>query len=107
MVGDEATAGKSLGTDLEKQKPTLPVIRALQVADAAQRVEILAILAGDRGGSCQTLWSYFKQLDVVAYAREKARAFAEQALQQLTLLPESPAKRSLRRMAEFVVNRSY
>ena len=32
VLGDEATVGKSLGTDFAQQKPTLPVIRALQVA---------------------------------------------------------------------------
>ncbi len=47
VVGNETTVGKSLGTDLEKQKPTLPLIRALQIADDAQRASILAVL-GER-----------------------------------------------------------
>ena len=38
--GDERTTGKSLGTDLEKQKPTLPVIRALQLATARLRLSM-------------------------------------------------------------------
>ncbi len=37
LVGDEDQAGKSLGTDLEKQKPTLPVIRLLAQSDETQR----------------------------------------------------------------------
>ena len=35
LVGDEDSMGKSLGTDLEKQKPTLPLIRLL--ADSTHR----------------------------------------------------------------------
>ena len=37
VVGSENTVGKSLGSDLAKQKPTLPLIRALQTADSGQR----------------------------------------------------------------------
>ena len=30
MIGEERTTGKSLGTDLEQQKMTLPLIRLFQ-----------------------------------------------------------------------------
>ena len=43
VLGDEATVGKSLGTDLAKQKSTLPLIRVLQQADAAERSEVVAV----------------------------------------------------------------
>ena len=45
VLGDEATAGKSLGTDLVKQKATLPLIRLLSQADRSERAELLAILS--------------------------------------------------------------
>ena len=47
VLGEEATTGKSLGTDLEKQKPTLPIIRALQVATDRDREALLDLLSGD------------------------------------------------------------
>ena len=43
--GNEAATGKSLGTDLIKQKATLPVIRLLQEIDGDRRAELLAILS--------------------------------------------------------------
>src|SRR4051794_10878785 len=48
VLGEERTTGKSLGTDLEKQKPTLPIIRALELADSADRQAMLDILSGDQ-----------------------------------------------------------
>ena len=39
LVGDEAAAGKSLGTDLLKQKATLPLIRLLETVSPADRTE--------------------------------------------------------------------
>ena len=48
VLGEEQTTGKSLGTDLEKQKPTLPVIRALELATPADREDLLELLTGDQ-----------------------------------------------------------
>src|SRR5436189_1071363 len=47
VLGEERTTGKSLGTDFEKQKPTLPVIRALELATPADREELLELLTGE------------------------------------------------------------
>ena len=49
----------------------------------------------------------FDQLGVIRYTRQKAEAFAQQALDHLAALPESPAKQSLREMAQFAVQRAY
>ncbi len=43
--GEEGATGKSLGTDLEKQKLTLPVIRLLSVADPASALRIRRLLS--------------------------------------------------------------
>ena len=43
ITGDEATTGKSLGTDLLKQKTTLPLIRLLATVQPSQREAILAV----------------------------------------------------------------
>ncbi len=49
----------------------------------------------------------FDQCDALAYTRDKGREFAQQALEQLATLPTSPAEKSLRKLGEFVVNRSH
>ncbi len=107
VVGTETAAGKSLGTDLEKQKPTLPLIRALQIASVAERQDMLAALQGESGSSLDRLRVRFEQLDVLTYTRNKATAYAQQALDELVGLPDSPAVQSLRQMAAFVVQRAF
>ena len=51
LAGDEAKAGKSLGTDLRKGKLTLPILYLLQNAETAERESICnTILNGDEEG---------------------------------------------------------
>ena len=107
VTGDEASTGKSLGQDLAQRKPTLPLIRALQRADAQHREYLLSILRGETNGQTDALLSCFEQYDVLAYTQAKGCEFAQRALDQLALLPRTPARQSLRRLGEFVVNRSH
>ncbi len=107
ITGDEAATGKSLGSDLAQQKPTLPVIRALDVADSAQRDYLLTQLRGEACLSGDALRHALGQFDALAYTREKGYEFAQLAIEQLALFPASPAEQSLRRMVEFVVSRSH
>jgi octaprenyl-diphosphate synthase len=44
LVGDEETVGKTLGTDLEKGKLTLPILNLLESATDAQRVKLNRLL---------------------------------------------------------------
>ncbi len=94
-------------SDLAQRKPTLPLIRALQRADAQHREYLLSILRGETNGQTDALLSCFEQYDVLAYTQAKGREFAQRALDQLALLPRTPARQSLRRLGEFVVNRSH
>jgi geranylgeranyl pyrophosphate synthase len=45
--------------------------------------------------------------DAIAYARERAVVFSQLAVQQLDVLPPSPARDSLAGLAEFVVRRQH
>lgn len=107
VTGDERTVGKSLGSDLDQQKPTLPLIRALQVADRTRHRRILEILEADRACRHAELRRHFEELGTVDYTRRKARQFVGQALEQLESLPNSPPESSLRALAEFAADRSH
>ncbi len=107
VVGDEVATGKSLGTDLMQSKPTLPVIRTIELADDAQREYLLGLLHGEANGQTDELRRCFEQANALAYTRDKGREFAEQALAQLAPLTKNPAEESLRKLGEFVVNRAH
>ncbi|HVU87779.1 MAG TPA: polyprenyl synthetase family protein [Pirellulales bacterium] len=106
MQGDEDTTGKSLGTDLEQRKPTLPLIRLLAQADATQRGKIVAALDADP--CCPgALDPWFDASDALAYTRDKARWFADQARAELAQLPASDARAVLEVVAEFAIERQH
>lgn len=107
LSGDEATVGKSLGTDLAKQKPTLPVIRLLQIATPTDRQRALAILQGGDPAAVAQLVPLLEQYATIEYSRQRADAFAAQAVEQLEGFASSAARDTLRVLAEFVVNRSH
>ncbi len=105
VLGEEQATGKSLGTDLEKQKPTLPVIRALELADSADRQAILDLLGGDERRP-ELLAPFLERYEAVEYARQRALRFADRACRRLEVLAPSPARDVLAATTEFVVSRS-
>lgn len=106
LVGDEEVTGKSLGTDLEKQKPTLPIIHVWERASQAERVEIEAILSGPATSRRRALSPWFEKYDALDYARKRARDYADAALDELRRLPMSAAQEVLQQITMFVVARS-
>jgi octaprenyl-diphosphate synthase len=106
LVGDETASGKSLGTDLDKQKPTMPLIHALQCASAPERKEILHLFNGKNGQGTfhADLMTWLDRFDALNVARKKARLYASQAREQLDALPASPTVDVLHELAEFVVS---
>ena len=107
IAGNEAETGKSLGTDLAQQKPTLPVIRALELAHGDQRDYLLSLLRGQPPGQTEPLRRFLARCGALTYARNKGREFAERAIEQVATLPPSPAQQSLRKLGQFVVARSH
>lgn len=107
LSGDEATVGKSLGTDLAKQKPTLPVIRLLQVASPHDRQRAMSILQGDSADAVPQLIPLLEQYGTIEYARRRADEYAARAADQLEGFPPTAARDALRVLTEFVVSRSH
>jgi octaprenyl-diphosphate synthase len=105
VVGDEQQAGKSLGTDLEKQKLTLPLIRLLAESGDARRAEILEVLKRGGGHSRQTLRALLAEGDALAYTKARATRYAEAAFDELRVLPASAARDVLESLTRLVVTR--
>ena len=70
VLGDEATVGKSLGTDLLKQKSTLPLIRLLDRLSLAERAELLAKLSCSESNHRDILRPFWEASDAISYARD-------------------------------------
>ena len=104
--GEESKTGKSLGTDLEKQKLTLPLIRLLATAPAATASAVRRLLAEANPENRHALRPYLEASGALEYAWDRAKHFAGQAAAALDVLPESPARTTLRNLASYVVRRS-
>ena len=105
LSGDEATMGKSLGTDIIKQKATLPLIRLLAVASDADKAKITAILSSSDNHRREALRPWFVRYDTIEYSRQKAIELTRLAAAQLKSLAKGPIVDSLEALAEFVVAR--
>lgn len=105
LVGEENAVGKSLGTDLEKRKATLPVIHLLANATAGDRATIEAILTRPDNHRVADMLPWLERYRSFAYARGKARDFAAAAVASLQELPASVERDVLAQMAGFVVSR--
>ena len=105
VFGDENAMGKSLGTDLEKSKPTLPLIRLLSQASVSDRAELESILALPSEPRREALLARLRESDALQYAEEKAQFYADQAGQLVADLPASDAQQTLQKLPEFVVSR--
>lgn len=105
LVGNEDTAGKTLGTDLEQQKLTLPVIHCLNRLPAAEAESLRsAILAGESGLGRRVLLA-LEKTQSLAYARRKAEEFARSARQELECLPRGECRMILEAMTDWSVKR--
>jgi octaprenyl-diphosphate synthase len=103
---DEATAGKSVGLDLQEGKLTLPVLLACE-ADPALGRRVRAQL-GDKGIPADVAAQILVEARAaggVALAREKALAFAADAVTELEAVPPSRFRDGLRELAVLSVER--
>jgi octaprenyl-diphosphate synthase len=105
LLGDEAAVGKSLGTDLRKQKATLPLIRLLDTVSAEDRESLVSLLSRSGNHHRDALRPWLEGCDAIAYSREKARWFTQRASEALASLPTSAACDSLLGLTDFVVAR--
>jgi octaprenyl-diphosphate synthase len=106
LVGEEAATGKSVGSDLRKQKMTLPLIYYRETA-APENVALLRRAFDDADAKARgTVSQLLADSDVLDRTKERGRAYVRNALDALLSLPDSPAKRSLHDLAQFSMDRS-
>ncbi len=107
LTGDEDRTGKTLGSDLLKQKLTLPVIRLLATANADDAAVIRELIANPDEHTGEKLLPYLEASDALTYTSQRAEELILAANSQLSILPESPARRILESLTEFVLHRSF
>lgn len=107
LWGEERATGKSLGTDLEKQKLTLPLIRLLETSTPKDSQAIRRLLAEATPNDRVRVRELLDQSEAPQYAWAQAERYALMAESALDVLPESPSKTVLKSLTRYVVRRSH
>jgi octaprenyl-diphosphate synthase len=102
--GDAAALGKNVGDDLREGKPTLPLIRVLEVGTPEQRTLIRhAIEHGE--ADFEAVAQAIRDNDALNYSMQTAHAEAELARKALETFPASECKEALLDFCAFAVQR--
>ena len=106
---DAAEMGKDQGDDFREGKMTLPVILAYARGNEEERKFWKAAIAGHRTSDEDLAHAIelIRQHGAVEDTREKARHFAQRAIDAISIFPESNARAAMAEAARFAVTRGY
>ena len=107
LYGEERNTGKTLGTDLQKQKLTLPIIRLLNILPDDEADRLRDDLTHPDGNARRALRPRLEESGALDYAWDAAERFADSARDALDLLADSRARDVLRQLTAFVVRRAF
>jgi len=99
--------GKNVGDDLAEGKPTLPLIRALQVANPTQQQYLKKAIESGNIEMIDGVIEIIKSTDAIEYTRNKAQQATEQAVHAIEQLPASEYRHALVGLAEYGLNRTF
>lgn len=106
---DAAEMGKDQGDDFRDGKMTLPVILAYARGSDEERAFWRDAIAGNRTGDADLAHAIalIRKHDAVLATRERARHYAQRAIDAIAAFPASEAKAAMIEAAEFAVARRF
>ncbi|MBI4814467.1 MAG: polyprenyl synthetase family protein [Methanobacterium sp.] len=107
VASSEEDLGKPVGSDIVEGKMTLLVVHALSQANGEDRERLLTILKEDGDENVSEAMDILEKYGSIHYAWKVAQEDVNQAKKLLDILDDSPAKESLLRVADFVLERSH
>lgn len=105
--GSTAQMGKNTGDDFRERKLTLPLIKAVALADVGELKFWSRVIEHGKqsDGDLAQAMSYLKRHNALADTRQDALAWAEYAKNALLSLPDSTIRKHLSDLADYVVSR--
>lgn len=103
LTGTESVAGKTLGTDLLKEKMTLPVIHYLDQCSEPDRQWAIAILKDQKENDYLDLIEKLVSSGSIDYARATALQYVKKSQKDLPTLPDSQTTDVLRELSHLVI----
>lgn len=106
LIGDAKTVGKTLGTDLQNRKTTLPVIHCLRTLQDPARDAFLELLKQDVV-PVEEVVSILDANGSIDYARSVARDAAQRSIAFTKRLPESESTEVLAGLGAMMLQRTH
>ena len=103
--GEALETGKNVGDDLREGKPTLPLIRVMQIGSVADKALVRAAITNGGTEDFNSIAQAINRCDALTYTIEKAKAESESAKRSIELLPQSLLKTALIVLADLAVSR--
>lgn len=104
FIAGDNQLGKEQLTDIRNGKQTLPLIHALQVADAADRDDLWS--CWNNGRDNERIMKHINKYRGIEYALGVARDFAATAKQQLAHLKPSRSVELFEQLSDYVIERT-
>lgn len=98
--------GKNIGDDLAEGKPTLPLIRAMQVGTPEQKQSLREVIESGGREHIDVVKSAIESTDAISYTFKLAEREADKAKQALEVLPPSSFRSALSTLADFSADRT-
>src|SRR5271154_1372274 len=92
ICGQQKTVGKSLGTDIEKGKLTLPMIHFLKHAAPQHRELLIGLLESQEHDRVERVRQLIAPSESIAYAKTEAQRLVDEAIAAVKVLPPSEAR---------------
>jgi octaprenyl-diphosphate synthase len=102
-----AEMGKNMGDDLAEGKPTLPLIHALRQGTPAEVTLLKEAIQSGNTENLNSILTIIESTGAIEYTANAAKQQIQQAINGLTHIPDSPYRKAMRDLAEFVVARKY
>ncbi len=104
--GDASAMGKNVGDDLAEGKPTLPLIRAMEVGSVDDAKLVRKAIRKGGLEFLEPVLDIINKTGALDYTEQKAFEMADKAKASLECLPDSSFKERLARFADMAVKRS-
>ncbi len=104
VVGSDST-GKRVGIDMTEGKPTLPVIYAMQDPELGDEIRSIFVKKEPSDAEVKRALELIQRTDSIESCRKKAEEIADEAIEAIRQLPETPYRDSLEGLALYIVRR--
>lgn len=105
--GDPEKTGKNVGQDIANGKTTLPLIYAMSKCKPASQTLLRSSIQKGSVEKLDDILEIIESTDAIKYTADAAKTHAERAKQCLAHLPNTPYRKAMEDMSDFVVARSY